>query len=289
VNQPVIDPEQLAALLDGRLSSAARRELLSRLAGSDQTLEAYADAAAVLNELRPGRPRWLAPTRWIAIAAMLAGVALAPWLWTRARSGDRDDPGRFVALLASPTGGLPAGWNANPWGSVRGADEPLTPGARAARLGGRLVDLELAVQRRDTSAAAVAADIGALLETIPAAGPVGAMYRDVGRRAGAGPQELKPLLARAGSAAANLAGPDLVQLGAWAEAARIAAAAQDAGFFRARQSRATLARAAMLAGLTEPARAAIGRLQPALAAEGTPDWSALGRDLTELLRALGSP
>ena len=287
MNETGIDPERLAALLDGRLSKAERAELVSRLAASEQTLEAYADAAAVAGELQPGRRRWLPPVRWIAIAAALAGLALAPWLWTRARSGARDDPGRFVALLASRTGSLPAGLDANPWGSVRGPDQALTAGARAARLGARLVDLELAVQRRDTMAAAMAADIIALLDWVPAAGPVSAMYRDIGARAGAPPRELEPHLARAARAAAALAGPDLVQLGAWAEAARIAAARQDTRFFHARQSRETLARADTLAGLTMPARAALGRVQPALAAGRTPDWSALGRDLTELLRALG--
>ncbi len=288
MSQPVIDPERLAALLDGRLSRAERSELLSRLASSDPTLEAYADAAAITNELQPGQRRWLPPMRWIAIAAMLAGVALAPWLWMRVRRANRDEPGRFVALLASRADDLPAGWDASPWGSVRGADEPLTAGARAGRLGARLVDLELAVQRRDTAAASVAADVGALLEAVPAAGPVGAMYRDIGARAGAAPSDLDPLLAQAGSAAARLAGPDLVQLGAWAEASRIAAATHDAAFFEARPSRAMLARASALPGLTEPARAAIARLQAELAAERTPEWSALGRDFTELLRALGS-
>ncbi len=288
MSQPVIDPERLAALLDGRLSQAERADLLSRLADSDSTLEAYTDAVAVVNELEPGRRRWLPPTRWVAIAAVLAGVALAPWLWMRARSADRDDPGRFVALLAPRGGTLPAGWDANPWGSVRGSDQPLTAGGRAARLGGRLVDLELAVQRRDSAAAVVAADIGALLEGVPAAGPVGAMYREIGVRAAAAPEELEPLLAQAGSAAARLAGPHLVQLGAWVEAARIAAASQDAGFFKARLSRATLAQAASLSGLPEPARAAIGRLQAELATERPPEWSALGRELTELLQALGS-
>ncbi len=288
MSQPVIDPERLAALLDGRLSRAERAELLSRLADSDSMLEAYADAVAVVNELEPGRRRWLPPTRWVAIAAVLAGVALAPWLWTRARSADRDDPGRFVALLASRAGALPAGWDANPWGSVRGSDQPLTAGARAARLGARLVDLELAVRRRDTAAAAVAADIGALLGGVPAAGPVGAMYREIGVRAGAAPEELEPLLARAGSAAARLAGAPLVQLGAWVEAARIAATVQDGAFFQARQSRTTLAQAGSLSGLPEPARAAIGRVQAELATERAPEWSALDHDLTELLQALGS-
>lgn len=288
MSQPVIDPERLAALLDGRLSRNERSDLLSRLAASEPTLEAYADAAAIVNELQPTRRRWLPPTRWIAIAAVLAGVALAPWLWMHVRPAHRDDPGRFVALLASRTGGLPAGWDANPWGSVRGPDQPLTAGARAARLGARLVDLELAVLSRDTSAAGAAAGVGALLEGVPAAGPVSAMYRDIGARAGAPPSDLTPLLTQAGNAAASLAGRDLVLLGAWAEAGRLAAAAHDSAFFEAHQSRAMLAGASTLPGVAEPARAAVGRLQASLAAEHAPEWGALGSDLTELLRALGS-
>lgn len=288
MTQSDIDPERLAALLDGRLGKTERAELLSHLAASEQTLEAYADAVAAVSQLEPQR-RPLPPIRWIAIAAVLAGIALAPWLWTRLRPSAADDPGRFVALLAARPAGLPAGLEDSPWGSVRGADEPLTADARAVRLGALLVDLELAVQRGDTVAARVAADVGVLLEAIPAAGPVSAMYRDIGQRAGGAPRDLEPLLTEAGSAAAKLADPDLVRLGAWVEAARVAAAAHDAGFFRARQSRATLADAGTLAGLTEPARAALGRVHATLVAERAPDWSALGRDLTELLRMLGGP
>jgi hypothetical protein len=72
------------------------------------------------------------------------------------------------------------------------------------------------------------------------------------------------------------------------EAARVAAAAQDAAFFDSPQSRRMLTRAGTLTGLTEPARSLISRLQAELTAEPTPEWSALGRDLTELLGALGS-
>lgn len=288
MSQPGIDPERLAALLDARLSGPERAELLQQLAASDSALESYGDAAAVVGELQTGPRRWLTPMRWIAIAAVLAGLALAPWLWMRMRPTNRDDPGRFVALLTSPAGGVPAGWNADPWGSVRGSAEPLTAAARAARLGTRLTDLALAVQRRDTATGTLAADIGALLDGVPAAGPVSAMYHDIGTRAGAAPSDLRPLLTQAGSAAARLAGADLVQLGAWVEAARVAAAAQDAAFFDSPQSRTMLARASTLTGLTEPARAQISRLQVELSAERTPEWNALSRDLTELLGTLGS-
>jgi hypothetical protein len=303
VTQSAIDPQVLAALLEGRLPARERVAVMARLAASEPALEAYIDAVAVMSELQPGpmigdrgparsapdAKRWrLPPKRWLAIAAVLAGVALAPWLTTRSRPSGRADPGGIVAQLQVPTGGLPAGWDGRPWSSVRGAEQPLTPRARAIRLGARLVDLELAVAVRDPAAANLAGDIAALLEALPAAGPVTAMYRDIARDDSASSQDLEPLLAQAGTAAARLAGADPTRLGAWAEAARIAAARRDAGFFRAEQTRAALEQASNLLDPAEPARAAVQRLRAALAPERAPDWSALERDLTELLRGLAS-
>jgi hypothetical protein len=296
-----MDPERFAALLDGRLDQTQRAELLAQLAASEEGLEAYADAVAIVGELEPagrdpGEATYRADWRrmpawsWVAIAAALAGVAVTPWLWTRARSVDREDPGRFVSALAMSEGQLRRQWYATPWPGMRGATQPLTPTARAARLGARLVDLEVALRTRDTTVAELTAEITALVEDLPAAGPVAALYRDVGQRAGTGalPQELEPLLTRARVAATRLAGADLVQLGAWAEAGRLAAAQRNAAFFRARESRSLLERAPGLANLPAAAHPVLQRLQSDLPAGGLPEWSALEADLTELLRVLGS-
>jgi hypothetical protein len=303
VTQPDIDPERLAALLDGRLPAAERRAVLDQLAASEPAAEAYVDALAVLSELEPAqnaddprargiaseRLRWRhPPKRWLAIAALLAGVALAPSLITRLRRSEQTDPSRVVALLAARNRGLPAGWDRGPWSSVRGADQPLTASARAVRLGALLVDLELAVRGHDAALADIARDISDLLEPVPASGPIAAMYRDLGQRAGVPSDDLIPLLRPAGDAAVRLVGPQPAQLGAWVEAARIASVRSDTAFFRAGESRAVLAQAGNLSGLTDDAPEAVRRIQAALASERAPDWSALERDLTDLLRALGS-
>jgi hypothetical protein len=300
-----MDPERFAALLDGRLDQPQRAELVAQLAASEEALAVYADAVAVVGELEPagrgpgdathrGAWRRLPAWSWVAIAAALAGVAVTPWLWTRARSGDREDPGRFVSALALSEGQLPRQWYATPWPGMRGAAQPLTPTARAARLGARLVDLDVALRARDTRArdttvAALTAEITALVEDLPAAGPLATMYRAVAQRtsAGAPPQELEPLVTRARVAATRLAGAELVQLAAWAEAGRFAAAQHNAAFFRARESRSLLARAAALPSLPPPARALAQRLHADLAPAGPPDWNALEPDLTDLLRVLG--
>lgn len=300
VKEPTVDPERLAALLDGRLDERERAEVLARLAASEEDFEAYVDAIAVTRELEagdeaegvtplrpPGRRWWQRPGgHWLAIAAVLAGIALAPWLWTRASGPDLRDPGRYVALLEAEGAGLPAGWDRTPWAVTRGPGDPLTPEARAVRLGVRLTELELAARAGDPAAAALAGEIVALLEEVRGAGPVAAIYGEVRRRAGEPAETLKPLLEQGRKAVAQVAGEEMVALGAWAEAARVAAARRDAEFFRSRESREMLGRAGGLPGVGEPARAAVGRIRAALEGGGAMDWNAVEQGATELLRVL---
>ncbi|MGH7517281.1 MAG: hypothetical protein ACREOC_07405 [Gemmatimonadales bacterium] len=298
-----MDAEKLAALMDGRLGERERAELLARLAASPDTLEVYADTAAVVGELEsesakvlPLSPRSreanrFLPRRWLAVAAILAGVAVVgPLLQLVLRSPSRVDAGRFIAPLVEDGTPLLAGWDERPWTTVRGGDapEPLTPAARAARAGALSVDLEIAVWSRDTMAARLATELALLLGGLPAGAPVGTMYRVVAQRAGAPPEELQPLLERARVAASKLTEPDAFQLAAWAEAARIAAARRNAEFFRTRESRSVLDWASGLATLPEAARPVVERLRSELSVGGVPDWRALDHALTELLRVMGS-
>ena len=302
MNQPGIDAEKLAALIDGRLDERERAQLLARLASSEDAVEVYADAAAAVRELESGEgkalplspvrraDRWRIPARrWLAAAAILAGVAVGgPLLWMRQQPSGPDEPGRFIEpLIRDPSGRGITLSDASPWSTVRGAGEPLTPDARAARLGARIVDLELAVWSGDTASARLATEAAALLEGIPAGAPAATMYRVIAGRAGAPAEELEPLLERARGAASELAGGELVQLGAWTQAARIAAARRDADFFRARETRSMLEWASGQGSLPEAARGAVQRVRSDLASGGPPDWSSLEPDLTELLQVLG--
>jgi hypothetical protein len=88
--------------------------------------------------------------------------------------------------------------------------------------------------------------------------------------------------------AAKLAGEDLVTLGVWLEAARIAAARRNADFFRADHGSALLARSAADVRLGEPARQALERVGAAMPTHGAPEWATLERALTDALRELGS-
>ncbi len=294
------DAERLAALLDGRLDERQRAEAVGRLASSDDEFEAFVDALAVTRELEaadaaagvtPLRPRarqpwWQRPGgHWAAVAAVLVGLALLPVLWSRSGGPDAEDPARFAAQLSPAGSGLPAGWNPSPWGTTRGPGDPLTPEARAVRLGALLTDLEVVVKAQDTAAARVAARIGGLLEGVRGGALAAAPYRELSGRAGEPPERLAPLLeeGREGVAAA-VADVEYLELGAWAEAGRIAARRRDAEFFRSRVSRDALDGAAELTVGNRAAGAAVERVRAA----GVDDWDALEGGFTELLKVLGS-
>jgi hypothetical protein len=126
--------------------------------------------------------------------------------------------------------------------------------------------------------------VGALLGALPAAGPAATVFDEIGRRAGEPPAELRE---RGRRSAARLAGEDGVALGAWAEAARLAAGRRDGGFFRARATRDALERFTGDAALPSAARPGLERIRAALAASGPPDWRALEGEATRLLAAAG--
>jgi hypothetical protein len=145
------------------------------------------------------------------------------------------------------------------------------------------------VRARDSaSTSQLAAEIAALLEDVPASGPLAALYRNIGERAGESPEQLADTLERGRTAAAQLLGEEYVAIGAWTEAARVAAARRDADFFQSRRSQDVLRRIAALPPLSVPGRAAAERIHAAVLREGPQDWGALTRDVASLLAVLGS-
>lgn len=298
------DTNELAALLDGRLTGRDRERALARLAARDDDAEVFADAAAVLRELeaeeaehagpgtpvtplRPRAPAWRRPpTRWVALAAVLAGVLLTPYALSR--SGSRGGPGDFAALLAARDAGLPAGWtDYRPWRVTRGPGDPVLDNGRAARLGALHVDLRLAVAARQAEQTEILCrQIEALLIATTAGSVAAEPCREIAGRAGEPAAALLPLVRESEeSVAAYLGDGAYFTLGAWTEAALLAARAAEAEFFAARRSRAALGRAAASPELTPATREALERVRARLAAGGEPDWPALRRELEALLAA----
>ncbi|HEX8317864.1 hypothetical protein [Longimicrobium sp.] len=291
------EAERLAALLDARLDADAHADVLAHLATDDEALAAYAEAAAVtraleeedaaagVTPLRPAARRaspFSGPRRWGAVAAVVAAVALAPLAWNLMQPPGLQEPGALAERLASTGTVLPAGWDPSPWGSTRSASDPMTLRARAIRIGARLVELELALRGQDPAAARTAAQVAILLGELPGSGFAVSIFRDIQARAGAPWAELEPLMEQ-GSEAAAMAGDDDVRLGAWLQAARIAAARKDAEFFRTRAIEAALDRLDSDPATSEHAQ----RIRALTNAEGARDWDALERQLAEILDQLG--
>jgi hypothetical protein len=277
------DAERIAALLDGQLDARQRAEVLARLGGSEAAMEAFADAAAVLGETTelatgPRATPWRIAT--VALAAgVVAAIVLVPVIRSHFSHQTSRDPTRFAALLSRGVR-VPTGWNGTPWSMTRGNGEQLTTEARASRIGARLVDLDLATRTGDTGAAHIATDVRTLLDPLPAAGPVVAIYRALSDPA-TNASRRDSLLMLGRIAAADIAGRDAVDLGAWTEAARVAAADHDTTFFRSAVSRDMLPRAIeRLAAIHPDARI--------LYAAGTANWTGVEDALTTLLQSLGS-
>lgn len=317
---------RLAALHDRELaerddaddaeSEAVRQELAS---ADDEVLAAYADAVAIAREhreedaarraapraeeseptvpgatpvtpLRPperARVRRRPPARWLALAAVLAAVALIPFL---RRGSSPADAERFALLLESRDAGLPPGWRdqAPPWGSTRGGGEVTTDTSLAVQLGVLLLDLELAVRARDGEhTTELAATVVHRLGSVPGSGPVASVYGEIGRSAGAAPEEMEELLKDGREGVGAFFDEGLVELGSWGEAARIAAARRDAGFFASRETRKGLGSLSGDPSLDPTIRALVGRVQAALPSGRAPDWPALAAALDEMVGVMG--
>lgn len=302
MTEPNLDPETLAAFIDGRLDPARRADVLARLTASEGDLEAFFDAVAASGiaasdaapELAPraapirsvASGRRLGLRRWGAGLAIAAVLLAGPLVVARWRSTSGAGADAMQALLQSaPGAALPRGWDAQPWSATRGGSVPLASGATRIRLGARMADLALAVRGRDLAAARYATDVAALLDDIPAAAPIAGIYREIARRAAEPPGQAEPLLDEAAAAVRRLPDGALVELGTWLEAARVAAAAHDAAFFRSAVTRSTLGRASSPALIPTAARDAIdGAVRQATS--GSPEWGVVEQRLTDVLAAL---
>lgn len=283
-----IDPERLAALMDGRVDDAERAALIARLASDPELLAIYADAVAASAEATAPAltvstataPRRRSAVRWIALAAGVVLLVGIPAILRRSASETSTfgDPAQFVALLSPRDRGLPSDWNGTPWSATRSISIVASPSARAVRVGARIVDLELSSRRPDSAAALIAGDLAALVGDMPGAAPIAVTYLKLA----SGQTVDSATLTATRAATAALVGAAGVDLGAWVESARIAAAAGDTAFFT-RDS----ALPARLKQISDPAATtAITTIRSALRAPSGIDFATIRPALDALLRAL---
>jgi hypothetical protein len=295
-----IDPERLAALIDGRLDPEARAALLAELDASPEALEAYGDAMAALRDtaeesaISPGggvsltsqrtsRPfRMYAPV--LAIAAVVLIAVALPFV-RGTRGPGLDDP-RAIAALVQRTETAGTLWQRPAWSEVRGPSDALSARARAVRIGARIVDLDLLARTGDPAATRVALQAAALLDAVPAGGVAASAFRALADQDADAMSS--DAFGQAVTFAEQVAGVTEVRAGAWLEAARMAASVSDASFFERARIQAARRAISSLAGLSAPARAALDELDRLLVDAPAPDWPAIESALSALLRELAS-
>jgi hypothetical protein len=265
--------------LSGAPDDATATATATADATADATAPKTADADA---DVRPFR-RAAAPSRWrngrvMLLAASLAGVAFLPWAVARSRGG-AVEPYALVRQLdvegavARPT---------DPWAVTRGSGAVMSERGRAVRLGARLVDLELAIAAGDSGMRrSTALSIDTLAHADP---PLTGAPAELYQAIAAGDVADRAARREGWEALSELAGEQATRLGAWLEAARVAAARQDAEFFRSRATRGVLDDA--VAAKDEDERTAMVRVRTAVAS-GSPEWASLATALEEALRVAG--
>lgn len=264
VNHDRMDPEALAALLDGSLSGDEREVALRRLARSPDDFEAFAEAARVLRELEaeteaapagpapaplpasaPARPeirpaRWFArPRVWVPLAALLAGALLLPPLMR-----DRGGAAGSLALLdgetlvAVPGPGsleraLGAGWDRPGWRVTRGGGDAQRDGRLEFRAGVRMAQVEAAFEAGDTEAVLrLRPELTGLLVRIDAPSDPVERYETVPAAPEGSREAWESSRERAASdVATSLRGSPWFDLGVWVEQARLAALAGRTAYF----------------------------------------------------------
>ena len=225
MSQPEIDPETMAALVDGTLAPAERARVMALIASSDELREAWLDTIAVAEELRrtPGSDRPLGPARrpprrrLLFLAPMAVAAILLVVLFRRPDSavwrlaselGD-------AATVVSPRVTIGPDWALGRWTATRGEGTSVAPPARLFRLGAGVVRYEVAVQAADTTAARqVAADLHELAGDLPGGSAAAALYAGGATVSGSARDRVAAVERLAG-------GHPAFALGAAAEAARL--------------------------------------------------------------------
>jgi hypothetical protein len=293
-----LDPQEIAAFLESRIDPRARAELIERLAASPIAAAIVADASALSAELNSeethaaSAPHRFRAIRWLAVAAGLVGIGILAWMATgrRPRASSAAAPNAMLLAQGSRVSALPGGWDSEPWGAYRGGASVASDNARAARIGALFVDLEIALRTRDERAGALARHIATLLDTtdpkrVP--GPAVALFREIADSSRVAPLHAITLLPAASEWTARAVNDELVQAGAWLEAARLAAVARDTGFFRTPSNVAKLRELTGASALPVVAKQRLHRTDSALTVS-TPDWPAIRAELDAALRVLGA-
>jgi hypothetical protein len=262
VSDERIDPETLAAFLDGTASPEEREGVLRTLSRSKEAYASFLEASAIQRELAAETPavapaapvaasvepprspareaanaRWFRRPRYVTPALLAAGVAAI--MVVRGIGGPVGQGAIQLAQATSLTQergsgalarGLGDAWDQPPWAVVRGSESSLATRSVAVRSGARYAELEAAAQAADSAAVSRSAEsLAQLLSSVEGAAPIAASVRDMARPPDFGGRAQRATVA--GQLRALLGAEDWFDLGVWTETARLAVAARALAFF----------------------------------------------------------
>lgn len=313
------DPESLAAFADGRLAGAERVTVIEHLARCDDCLDVVAETGAVQEELQEeledgdasstsgaSTPNIVlhpsAWTRWAPAAAALA-AALVVAVFGAWQMGWLLGPDLSVETLANRLEGSAArlgdeAWAAHGWPTYRDAGPstgartptPLEVKKASFRAGVHAVDLQLALRLGNRERATAAAeDLVETLRDLPDIGLLAGSYRHMAVELES--EESVQEIARQATAAEDrlvgLINELYYELGKWAEAGRLAAAAGDRDTLRSHSLRGAL-EDFRAAGLDEDITARLGEIRERLWGDLSDDeLERLERDFREIVGGEG--
>jgi hypothetical protein len=290
-----IDPELLAAFLDGKLGPEERTRVIAALGASRDLIRTYADAVGATRELeadprlpvvpipaRPrGTPRWMLAT--LSVAALLL-VTVGMLLLRRPVTTPALGAAESIVASARTEAGRDLALPARPWHVLRGNGDIVSSRGRGVRIGAMIADLELTTAAGNADVA-IALRIAALLDSVPGGFIGGRVYADLAMRDAS---SLSRAALRAASGTAELVvNRRELRVGVWLETARVAMGRQDSTFLASTTTRSAITDLQYLTRTSADDRTTVARLSAAL--ETRPmNLAAVGESATELLRALGS-
>ena len=251
-----VEVEQIAALAEGRLTGADRDRLVRHLAGCSDCREVLGGTVEVLRDVREsaapvgrsageaspaelpvrgGRAR--IPSR-PALSALAAGLTILGGLVAYPRLVPPSPPGarEWVASVAPAERLVP-----HLWGGVvmRGSPSAGELARQSAELGALLIDLEVTLSAGDAPRASeMLRRIASRLEAAGLLEAEVARLRTIARAEGAElPRRAREALPEVQDAVRHRFMPFYLDLGAFAEQARLAGLAGEAGFFDERRTR----------------------------------------------------
>ncbi|CAN5213193.1 hypothetical protein BH09GEM1_BH09GEM1_14280 [soil metagenome] len=234
-DSPHIEPERLAALLDGRLADADAALVRAELAqADDDSIAAYADAVALITA-DASLPKVIPiasaqkPRRWITPSLAAAAVLVVAVLLARRppSSGSHDVEGYRPSALAAALAPSAVAPDDPGWSATRGGGQGVSERGRSVRIGALLTDLEIAAAR-GTPTKSQSAAIAALLEDLTGGSFVASSLRQLDS---AGSTESSATRRHeAGRQAIGMIDARYADIGAWIEASRVAAGLKDSTF-----------------------------------------------------------